>query len=96
VTPADRRALAAALRHGRTHYAFRCWGAGFLTGNTYCWYRRPFDGRDEPVLRATDMGGGQWVLTWPSGSSSVDSVGFVLSVLAFFGVYQPEMAEVAG
>lgn len=96
MTNADRRALAAALRHGREHYAFRPWGAGFLTGNTYCWYRRPFDGREQAALRVTDLTGGQWLLEFDKSRVAVDSIGFALSVLEFFGVYQPEMAEVAG
>jgi hypothetical protein len=92
MTPADRRALAAALRHGRTRYAFRpgWWG----NYRNYRWYPRPFEGWKIPVLELTDLGGGQWLLEFGINRFSVDSVGFALSVLAFFGVYQPAMAEV--
>jgi hypothetical protein len=93
MTPADRRALAAALRHGRIRYAFRrVWYRG---QREYLWYPKPYTGREPAVLRAGDLGDGAWVLAWSGGSASVDSVGFALSVLAFFGVYQPAMAEVA-
>lgn len=95
MTATERRALAAALRHGRTRYAFRYWGAGFLIGNSYCWYRKPFDGREQAALRATDLTGDQWLLEFGINRVSVDSVGFALSVLAFFRVYQPAMVEVA-
>jgi hypothetical protein len=94
MTNADRRALAAALHHGRTRYAFRAYW--WDDKRHYRWYHKPNTGWDAPALTATDLGGGQWVLTWPDGSHTVDFVGFALSVLAFFGVYQPAMAEVAG
>jgi hypothetical protein len=89
MTTSDRRALAAALRHGRTRYAFRAtWYRG---RRDYHWYPAPLTGREPPVLRVTDLGEGVWLLAFGfgKGSSTVDSVGFALSVLAFFGVYQP-------
>lgn len=98
MTPAERRALAAALRHGRTRYAFR---PGWYRGRRdYHWYPKPNTGREPAVLQATDLGDGMWLLAftdkWSANTSvAVDSVGFALSVLAFFGVYQPAMAEVA-
>jgi hypothetical protein len=98
MTPSDRRALAAALRHGRTRYAFR---PGWYRGRRdYCWYPAPFTGREPAVLRVTDLGDGVWLITFLNASfadtaTTVDSIGLALSVLAFFGVYQPAMAEVA-
>jgi hypothetical protein len=93
MTSADRRALAAALRHGRTRYAFR--STWYLGAHDYAWYPKPFTGRDDPLLTATDLGDGQWLLEFNGNAVTADSVGFALSVLAFFGVYQPAMAEVA-
>lgn len=100
MTPAERRALAAALRHGRTRYAFR---PGWYRGRRdYHWYPKPNTGREPAVLRATDLGDGLWHLTFgfskgPAAvdSAAVESIGFALSALEFFGVYQPAMAEVA-
>jgi hypothetical protein len=91
MTPAERRALAAALRHGRTRYAFRpgWWG----NERAYRWYPKPYTGWQPPALEVGSLGGGQWLLEFGINRFSADSVGFALSVLAFFRVYQPAMAE---
>jgi hypothetical protein len=93
MTNADRRALAAALRHGRTRYAFRStWYRG---RRDYHWYPKPYCGCFDAALRVLDLGDGQWLLGFGKTRIAVDSVGFALSVLAFFGVYQPAMAVTA-
>jgi len=93
MTRAERGALAAALRHGRERYEFR---PGWWANRRNCrWYPKPHEGWQLPVLELTDFGDGQWVLEFGINRMATDSVGFALSVLAFFGVYDPTMAEVA-
>jgi hypothetical protein len=87
MTPAERTALAAALRWARHTHEYR--STWWASDRDYAWYARPHTGQRPPVLRLVRDDDGHRVLEFNGNRIVVDSPGFALAVLAWFGIYDP-------